>query len=72
MFNSTNNTIDHNDSGNNNGDGIFADLTSTGNVFVHNQLSNNTNFDAEDQSTDSGTAGLGFFVQNRVAKLGAI
>jgi parallel beta-helix repeat protein len=59
LFNSTNNTIDHNESANNKGDGIFADSASTGNVFDHNQLSGNSNFDAEDQSTGSGTGGTG-------------
>jgi nitrous oxidase accessory protein NosD len=59
LFNSTNNTIDQNESSSNNGDGMFADSGSTGNVFDHNQLADNTNFDAKDQSTGSGTAGTG-------------
>lgn len=59
LFNSTNNTIDHNESAKNKGDGIFVDSASTGNVFDHNQLKGNSNFDAEDLSTGSGTAGTG-------------
>jgi parallel beta-helix repeat protein len=59
LFNSTNNTVDHNESSNNKGDGIFADSASTGNVFDHNQMAGNTNFDAEDLSIGSGTAGTG-------------
>jgi parallel beta-helix repeat protein len=59
LYNSTNNTVDHNESDNNTGDGIFADPLSTGNEFDHNKLSGNSNFDAEDRSTGSGTAGTG-------------
>ncbi len=56
---STGNTIDHNESSGNKGDGIFVDSASTSNVFDQNQLSGNTNLDAEDLSTGSGTAGTG-------------
>jgi parallel beta-helix repeat protein len=59
LFLSTNNTIDHNKSNNNKGDGIFVDSGSTGNTFMQNQLKGNTRFDAEDQSTGTGTAGTG-------------
>jgi parallel beta-helix repeat protein len=59
LLNSTNNTIDHNESANNDGDGIFVDSASTGNVFDRNRLTGNGNFDAEDLSTGSGTAGTG-------------
>lgn len=59
LFLSTNNTIDQNKSDNNNGDGIFVDSGSTGNTFTQNQLKGNTRFDAEDQSTGTGTAGTG-------------
>ncbi|HEY7331210.1 MAG TPA: right-handed parallel beta-helix repeat-containing protein [Gemmataceae bacterium] len=59
LYSSTNNTIDHNTSSHNNGDGIFVDSTSTGNTISHNKLRHNTNFDAEDQSTGTGTAGTG-------------
>lgn len=59
LYSSTNNIIDHNTSNNNNGDGIFVDSTSTGNTLSRNRLRGNTNFDAEDQSTGTGTAGTG-------------
>jgi len=59
LFLSTNNIIDHNTSNNNTGDGIFVDSGSTGNTFSQNQLRGNTRFDAEDQSTGTGTAGTG-------------
>jgi parallel beta-helix repeat protein len=59
LYGSTNNIIAHNTSNYNNGDGIFVDSTSTGNTFSHNQLRGNTLFDAEDQSTGTGTAGTG-------------
>lgn len=57
--NSMNNTIDHNQSQNNKGDGIYVDSSSTGNTFTHNQLKGNTHDDAEDASTGTGTAGTG-------------
>ena len=49
FFSSTNNTIDNNKSSKNNGDGIFVDSGSMGNTLDHNELKDNSNFDAEDQ-----------------------
>jgi len=57
LVGSTNNTIVGNRSNDNNGDGIFVDALSTGNTFSRNHLRDNSNLDAEDQSTGSGTAG---------------
>ena len=57
LYSATSNTIDHNESKNNKGDGIFADKPSTGNTFDHNETGGNTRFDAEDLSTGTGTAG---------------
>ncbi len=59
LFLSTNNIVDHNTSNHNIGDGIFVDSGSTGNTFSHNHLRENTRFDAEDQSTGTGTFGTG-------------
>lgn len=59
LYNSTNNIIASNTSNHNNGDGIFVDSTSTGNTFSQNRLRGNSQFDAEDQSTGTGTAGTG-------------
>jgi parallel beta-helix repeat protein len=59
LYNSTNNIIDHNTSNHNNGDGIFVDSTSAGNTFSQNRLRDNSQFDAEDQSKGTGTAGTG-------------
>jgi parallel beta-helix repeat protein len=57
LVTSTGNTVDHNDSDHNNGDGIFVDSTSTGNTLSHNSLEHNSIFDAEDDSTGAGTGG---------------
>jgi parallel beta-helix repeat protein len=59
LFSSQNNTIDHNESSNNNGVGIgVVDQASTGNTFDHNQMSGNA-LDAADGSLGTGTAGTG-------------
>ena len=50
---STGNTIYDNASG----DGIRLDGNSTGNSVTYNTMLNNSQFDAEDLSTGSGTAG---------------
>lgn len=57
LYYSSGNTIYHNLSMNNNGDGIYVDPNSTNNTFTQNNLNGNTNFDAQDTSTGSGTDG---------------
>jgi parallel beta-helix repeat protein len=57
LYNSSKNTIDHNTSKNNQGDGIFVDSLSTNNMFRDNQMTGNTIFDAEDLSVGGRTAG---------------
>jgi parallel beta-helix repeat protein len=57
LFNSTNNVVDHNVSNHNNGDGIVVDSTSSNNTLSHNHMTGNTLFDAEDDSTGTGTGG---------------
>lgn len=61
LFNASNNVIDHNDSRNNFGDGILVSgdtpTSSSGNRFDDNHLKGNNNYDAEDQTTGTGTAG---------------
>jgi parallel beta-helix repeat protein len=59
LTNSTGNTIDQNDSDKNQGDGIYLDEGSTGNTLNHNCMTHNTNLDAEDLSTGTGTSGTG-------------
>lgn len=67
--NAMNNVVDHNQSGKNGHDGISVEAGSTGNKFTHNQLLNNAVFDAEDNTTGTGTAGTGnFWDDNQLKK----
>jgi parallel beta-helix repeat protein len=52
-----NNRIEHNKSNDNGGDGIHVDANSTGNQILKNKMRGNGVFDAEDDSTGTGTAG---------------
>ncbi len=52
-----NNRIRHNRVENNRRDGIRVDADSAGNLIDHNRLRNNGEFDADDESIGSGTAG---------------
>jgi parallel beta-helix repeat protein len=51
--------VQNNTASNNGHDGISVEAGSTGNVFNNNTLRGNTGYDAQDQSTGSGTAGTG-------------
>jgi parallel beta-helix repeat protein len=57
LENASDNTVDDNRSDHNTGDGIFVDSTSSGNTIAHNHLHENSLFDAEDDSSGTGTAG---------------
>jgi parallel beta-helix repeat protein len=57
LLNSTGVTLRGNRVSKNVLDGIFADSPSAGNSFVRNALSGNGHYDAEDDSTGTGTAG---------------
>jgi len=57
LLGSTDNTIYDNTADNASGVGIRLDATSTGNSVTYNTMLNNGQFDAEDLSTGSGTAG---------------
>jgi parallel beta-helix repeat protein len=57
--NAMNNSISSNQSSGNGHDGIFVDSGSVNNSLSSNRMSNNTNLDAEDLSTGSGTGGTG-------------
>jgi parallel beta-helix repeat protein len=59
LFISTGNLIFDNSAAHNGRDGTFVDVGSTGNTLFQNALSDNGAYDAEDQSTGSGTAGTG-------------
>jgi parallel beta-helix repeat protein len=53
---------------NNKGDGILVDAKSAGNIFKDNTALNNGVFDAEDDSTGTGTAGTANFWTGNVEK----
>jgi len=57
LVSASHNTVDHNTSAHNRGDGILVDSSSTGNTITDNRLRGYTNFDAEDDSTGTGTGG---------------
>ncbi len=61
LFSSSNNTLDHNQITGSQHDGIFVDANSTGNTITYNSASGSGHFDAEDDSSGSGTAGTGNF-----------
>jgi parallel beta-helix repeat protein len=68
LINASNNTVDHNKSDHNRGDGIFVDASSTTNTLTDNRLHGNTSFDAEDDSTGTGTAGTANLWSNNRGK----
>jgi parallel beta-helix repeat protein len=71
LVGTTHSTIQRNVSEANHGDGIFADAGSVDNFFLGNILANKTSnglYDAEDDSSGSGTAGTGNVWSGNVGK----
>ncbi len=60
--------VANNESRKSGGDGIFVDATSTNNTIRRNELKQNKNFDAEDLSLGSGTAGTANIWQDNQGK----
>jgi parallel beta-helix repeat protein len=57
VSNSTSNTVTSNATNNNTNDGIHADADTSGNTFSSNRAKSDINFDFQDASTGTGTAG---------------